>query len=221
MRSLRVLLLAVFTLIVALGVAQAADNRRSVSRDEKNATIHISYGRVIAIEETKLESNAASGAVLGGLVGLATTDKDKKAGDKLAGAAIGAGVGAGITRLLEGSNKAFAITVLRRDGTAVKVIQHKSEGFKVGDCVSVEEGSKSRMLPSPPGMCDGIPNPTPPPADTARTTAAAADSAARASVAAPDSLTQRLCAEARELLLKAKTKDELDLALAKVKAICP
>jgi len=32
--------------------------------------------------------------------------------------------------------------------------------------------------------------------------------------------TARLCAEAKELLLKAKTKDELDLAMAKVKAIC-
>ncbi len=218
MRPSRALLLAVSCLSVAFGVTHAADNRRSVSRDEKNATIHISYGRVIAIEETKLESNAASGAVLGGLIGLATTDKDKKAGDKLAGAAVGAGVGAGITRLLEGSNKAFAITVLRRDGTAVKVIQHKSEGFKVGDCVSVEEGAKARMLPSPPGMCDGIPTPVPPPADTTR--AALADTSARAATPAVDTLTARLCAEARELVLKAKTKDELDLAMAKVKMLC-
>lgn len=219
MRPSRALLLTALALSLVAATAQAADNKRSVSRDEKNATIHISYGRVIAIEETKLESNAASGAVLGGIIGLATTDKDKKAGDKLAGAAIGAGVGAGITRLLEGSNKAFSITVLRRDGTAVKVIQHKSEGFKVGDCVSVEEGTKSRMLPSPPGMCDGIPTPTPPPADSTRA-AAATDSLAKAVAPVRDSVSMRLCAEAKELLLKAKTKDELELAMAKVKVIC-
>ena len=218
MRPIHSIALTVLAIGLCHSLATAADNRRSVSRDEKNATIHISYGRVIAIEETKLESNAASGAVLGGLIGLATTDKDKKAGDKLAGAAVGAGVGAGITRLLEGSNKAFAITVLRRDGTAVKVIQHKSEDFKVGDCVSVEEGAKARMLPSPPGMCDGIPTPVPPPADTTR--AALADTSARAATPAVDTLTARLCAEARELVLKAKTKDELDLAMAKVKMLC-
>lgn len=210
------LLAALALVVLAAPLSHAADTRRSVGRDEKNATIVISYGRVIAVEETKLESNAASGAVLGGLIGLATTDKDRGAGDKLAGAAIGATVGAGVTRLLEGSNKAYAITVLRRDGTAVKVIQHKSEGFHPGDCVSVEEGTKSRMLPAPPGMCDGIPTLAPPAADSSK--AAVADSTAKAPVM--DEATARLCAEAKEMLLKAKTKDELDLAMAKVKAIC-
>jgi len=205
-----------FAVALLLVVAPVAHAQSTVSRVEKNTTIRITYGKVVALEAAKIESGAGSGAALGALIGAATTDKKASGGQKLGNAAIGAGVGAGLVHLLEGSHKAVAITVMRKDGTALKVIQSKADGLAVGDCVAVEEGVKSSIARVSRTFCGEVDPPAAPKADSSKVAAvrdsAAVDSTAKA---APTP-----CDLAKQLLLAAKTKEEVELALAKVKALC-
>lgn len=201
------------TLLLVVSIAPLAHAQGTVSRAERNTSIRITYGKVVSIEETKLKSEAASGAVLGGLIGLVATDKDKKGGDKLKNAAIGAGVGAGVTKVLEGSNKAYAITVARKDGSAVKIIVDKTEGLAVGDCVSVEEGQKSVMNRVSRTFCGERDT-------TIAAPAKPAPEAAKVDSSSKSPMAQTLCDQAKAQLLQAKTKEEMDLAMAKIKALC-
>ncbi len=205
----------VLALVAVALVTPGARAQSTVSRVEKNTTIRITYGKVVNLEAAKIESGAGSGAALGALVGAATTDKKASGGQKLGNAAIGAGVGAGLVHLLEGSHKAVAITVMRKDGTALKVIQSKADGLAIGDCVAVEEGVKSSIARVSRTFCGEVDPPVTPAADSSKVAAVRDSAGVDSTKAAPTP-----CDLAKQLLLAAKTKEEVELALAKVKALC-
>ena len=205
----------VLALVAVALLTPGARAQSTVSRVEKNTTIRITYGKVVNLEAAKIESGAGSGAALGALVGAATTDKKASGGQKLGNAAIGAGVGAGLVHLLEGSHKAVAITVMRKDGTALKVIQSKADGITIGDCVAVEEGVKSSIARVSRTFCGEVDPPVTPAADSSKVAAVRDSARVDSTKAAPTP-----CDLAKQLLLAAKTKEEVELALAKVKALC-
>ncbi len=205
----------VLALVAVALLTPGARAQSTVSRVEKNTTIRITYGKVVNLEAAKIESGAGSGAALGALVGAATTDKKASGGQKLGNAAIGAGVGAGLVHLLEGSHKAVAITVMRKDGTALKVIQSKADGLAIGDCVAVEEGVKSSIARVSRTFCGEVDPPVTPAADSSKVAAVQDSARVDSTKAAPTP-----CDLAKQLLLAAKTKEEVELALAKLKALC-
>ena len=110
---------------------------------KKGQAISIQFGRVVAIEEVKTQSDAGKGALVGGTIGLITAS-GKSGKRRRRDAAIGATVGAGATRAKEGSLKALAYTVETPSG-AVAIVSDQGQ-IRMGDCVSVEQsGSQGNI----------------------------------------------------------------------------
>ena len=160
-----------------------------------NRTISVQYGRVVGIEQVQLESEAASNAVLGGIIGALAAGR----GNRLAGAAVGAVAGGAITAAAEGSNQAVAYTVRLANGSTVKVVTEQAHVAE-GDCVSFEQGQHTNIRRVSKTMCGDEPH-------HPDVHEAHADDAAR-------------CHAAKEELLAAETRAEIDNAVRKVQALC-
>ena len=145
--------LSAVTTLVCLSIVVAGCESTGVSRSDKNVPISISYAKVISAEVVDLQSdvgrNATIGAVVGGVIGLAT-------GQNFAGAAAGAGLGAlgvGVsTRAAEGSQEAMAYIVRGGDGRETKVVT-EDKHLIVGDCVAVETGRTANLRRVSDEMC--------------------------------------------------------------------
>lgn len=110
------------------------------SRSDRNTVISVAYGTVIGVERVQLDSNAGTGAVLGGLAGLAVRGGGRTTRSMMRGAAIG-GVG---TRVMEGSNQATEYTVRLTNGRDVRMITDDGS-IRMGDCVAVEQGRSGNI----------------------------------------------------------------------------
>jgi outer membrane lipoprotein SlyB len=146
-RLARVLMLA--TTSAGFAVMTGAQAQDTISRSQKNQPIAITYGKVIAAEEVKMDSAVAGGAAVGGVVGLATGHGDR---DRAKRAALGALLAGVLTKVAEGSRKAEAFTVQRSDGSTLKIVQDLAD-IRVGDCVSVEQGQTSNVRRVSDQMC--------------------------------------------------------------------
>ena len=172
----------------ALTIPASAQTRR-----DKNQVIAVAYGTVVGIERVKLESQAAKGAALGGLVGLAASGGSKRTKRAATGAVVG-GVG---TRVLEGSNEALEYTVRLNSGADVKMITDQT-GMRLGDCVSVEQGRSGNIRRVSSVHCE------------ANDTAPTADHQQEANA----------CATAKDEIAAATSEAELDLAVKKARILC-
>lgn len=128
--------LSVLVALAALVAFPAAGQ----SRRDTNQVISVAYGTVIGVERVRLDSSARTGAVLGGLAGLAVRGGGRTTRSMARGAAIG-GVG---TRILEGSNEAIEYTVRLTSGQDVRMITDDTS-IRMGDCVSVEQGRSGNI----------------------------------------------------------------------------
>jgi outer membrane lipoprotein SlyB len=101
----------------------------------------ISYGRVTAVQLVMVDNQRAqaTGAVLGGILGLAVGGGNYRA---LAGAG-GAIAGQQIGRVA-GRRQAFEYTILLGGTTTTTMITDEG-GFRIGDCVAVERGKFNNM----------------------------------------------------------------------------
>ena len=163
------------------------------TRRDKNQVIAVAYGTVIGIERVKLESQAAKGAALGGLVGLAASGGSKRTKRAATGAVVG-GVG---TKVLEGSNEAMEYTVRLNSGADVKMITDQT-GMRMGDCVSVEQGRSGNIRRVSSVHCE------------ARDASPTADHQSEADA----------CAKAKDAIATASTDQEFDLAIKKARVLC-
>ena len=182
------------TLTLVWAVTLLAQN--TTTRANTNRVIAVAYGSVIGIEQIKLESRAGGGAIVGGLIGLASSggrSSRTKAGRAAAGAAIG-GLG---TRAVEGSNQAYEYTVQLVSGQTVKMITDQT-GMRLGDCVSVEQGARGNIRRVSSAHCEYAD--TEPSADHVQEAGA--------------------CAQAKEGILSASTEAELDLAVKRTRILC-
>jgi outer membrane lipoprotein SlyB len=132
-------------------VAFAAAPAFAQGRSDRNQVVAVHYGQVIGIERVQLESRAASGAVVGGLAGLAIRGGGRTTRSVARGAAAG-GVG---TRLLEGSNQANEYHVRLLSGQEVRMVLDETTGIRLGDCVSVEQGRRANLRRVSGVHCDG------------------------------------------------------------------
>ena len=181
-----------FTIALALA-ALACAPASGQSRRDTNTVISVAYGTVIGMEEVRLESAAASGAVLGGLVGLAVRGGGRTTRSMARGAAIG-GVG---TRLLEGSNRAMEYKVRLTSGRHVRMITDEG-GIRLGDCVSVEQGRSGNLRRVSSVHCEE--------GGSSEPTAAHREEASA-------------CDQAKEALLQAD-EEAMDLAITRVRILC-
>ncbi len=184
-------LLACVALVVL--VATPALGQR---RGDTNRVISVNYGTVIGVERVQLQSDAASGAVLGGLIG-AMRGRDRSGGSQARSAAAGAAIGGVTTRILEGSNEAIEYTVRLHSGRDVRVIMEPT-GTRLGDCVSVEQGRQANVRRVSSVHCE-TQDAAPTPAHTAEASA---------------------CEQAKQGLLEAADEAAMDLAVRRVRILC-
>ena len=185
---------------VVASIAALALAKEKVERVEKRKAIQVTFGQVISVEEEKEASQAGSGAVLGGIIGAAATHGKSK--DKVKGAAAGALIGALLTRASEGSHKTWAVTLKRTDGSVVKVIQDHIDGIQEGGCVAFEEGVHANVRLVSQELC-GSPELHKDP-----------------DIAAAIQQESDMCHAAKEALAAAKSQEEFDLAMQKIKVLC-
>ena len=105
----------------------------------------VSYGTITGINQQDRDTSGGStgGAVLGGLVGLATgrgRSRSNQALRTLGGAAVGSAAGRAMAR---GTDMVYTVDLV--NGGRVRVVMD-SGNFHRGDCVAVEQGGVSANL---------------------------------------------------------------------------
>ena len=191
--NIKLLLNSVFTLLI---VSQPAF---AVSRSSLNSSIDITYGIVEKVERTKIDSSAGKGAVMGGVIGAATSGHHHRTQHALTGA-LAAGI---LTAILEGKRDAYVYLIETVDGSEKKVITEQGD-IREGDCVSVEEGSTTNVRRVPKVQCEHHNH----------------DVMSEPIVEAKAHEDAAECHAAKKMALKADTEDEVDIALKKVQVFC-
>ncbi len=185
---------AVAGIVVPMQMLSAQEARMNEAR----TTMRLSYGTVDNLQPAKLQSEAGSAALTGGIIGAAATHNK---GNRARNAAAGALIGALIQKAAENRHKMDEITVLLTNGSRVRVIQDHLDGIAAGTCVSVEEGLHTNVRSVSGEFCNATQ-----PADSAilvhRQTEAGA------------------CERAKEQLLDAKTEQEFEFVSRKIKLVC-
>jgi outer membrane lipoprotein SlyB len=129
--------LSVATLAAAILLATGSANSATI--------MSVSYGTITGINQQERDTSggATGGAVLGGLVGLASgsgRSRSNRALRTLGGAAVGSAAGGAMAR---GTEMVYTVDLV--NGGTVRVVMD-SGNFHRGDCVAVEQGGPSANL---------------------------------------------------------------------------
>ena len=192
---MRVQLIATITLLAAMTTASA----QTISRGQLNQGFQIQYGTVGTVEEVKIQSSATSGAVMGGIIGGATSGHSHRGKHAVTGAVAGALLSA----LLEGDRRAYKYTVDLADGGQTKVII-ETGGIREGDRVCVELGNTANIRRVSSVYCEH------PDSEALNDHVTYAKSQADAAE----------CHAAKDMVLKASTDEDIELAMKKVRVFC-
>ena len=159
----------------------------------------VQFGTVTQVEQVRLQSDAAAGALVGGTIGLVASGGGRTAPRN---AILGAAVGAAATSVAQGDRTGIAYTVRMLDGSTVRIISDQSE-IRVGDCVAIERvGDTNNIRREHPAYC------------------ARENQAALAAVQQQTEALAAHCEAAKEELVRATTPEEVDLATRKVSLLC-
>jgi hypothetical protein len=159
----------------------------------------VQFGVVRTADPVTLDSNATSGALIGGTIGLATSRgrmSPRMARNTIVGVGTGGAIGAASDR------PGVSYTVDMADGSAVRIVSDQRE-IRPGDCVAVERvRGTANIRRAPEQFCD------------AQNTRAV--QAVQASVRDE----AKKCAAAKDELVRASNADEADLAERKIALLC-
>ena len=167
---------------------------------EPYMAIAVEHGRITQVEVVRRPSSAPAGAMVGGLLGLILSGEHP--GQKLAGMIGGAVAGGALTAAAEGPRQGWTYTVQLLDGRSERILTEQSD-LRVGDCVAVETGGFTNLRRVSQAWCE----PPPRAVDEERLEAEAQESAAQ-------------CQAAKKELLGARTKEDVDIAVRKVRVLC-
>jgi outer membrane lipoprotein SlyB len=189
--------LCLLVMATVLGACASQPPVRSVGMASGIPQTRIDYGRVTAVQRVELrnQDSQAAGALVGGLLGVASgsgQSASNRALRGLGGAAVGSRVGGAA-----GSSTAFEFTVLLNGTNTLRFVTEKS-GLRVGDCVSLERGQFNNIRLAPDERCE-IPAATPP----------------QAAISEADA-----CAAATQQLLDAATDEEFERAERRMRILC-
>jgi len=159
----------------------------------------VQFGTVTQVEQVRLQSDAAAGALVGGTIGLVASGGSRAAPRN---AILGAAVGAAATSVAQGDRTGIAYTVRMLDGSTVRIISDQSE-IRVGDCVAIERaGDTNNIRREHPAYC------------------ARENQAALSAVQQQTESLAAHCEAAKEELVRASTPEEVDIATRKVTLLC-
>lgn len=173
----------------------------ALAQGRAGAAAKVSIGTVERAERVRLDSEAGSGVLVGGTLGLLSAS-GKSGGKKARNAIIGATGGAMIAGAAQGSREGMAYTVTTGPNTRIKVISDQT-GIMVGDCVAVEEAGATNNV--------------------RRIAREACERASQQAVAQlqPEFQSEAAeCVAAKDQLVNATTAQAVDLATRKVKILC-
>lgn len=164
-------------------------------------SVKISTGIVDSVQNVKLQSEAGTGALVGGALGLLTAG-GKSTSKQVRNTIIGAGAGGAVASGMQGSRNGIAYTILTNDGNAIRVITDQS-GIIKGDCVIVEEnGSTANVRRMTPTACEP------------------ASAKAREELQSSFQMEATECHNAKRQLVEATTAEQVDLARRKMEILC-
>jgi hypothetical protein len=159
----------------------------------------VQFGTVRQVEQVRLQSDAAAGALIGGTIGLVASGGSRATPRN---AILGAAVGAAATSVAQGDRTGIAYTVAMLDGSTIRIISDQSE-IRVGDCVAIERaGETNNIRREHPSYC------------------ARENQAALAAVQQQTEAAAAHCEAAKEELVRASTSEEVDIATRKVTLLC-
>ena len=149
----RVTRLSVITLMMVISIL--CSNMAFAQRSGQSMTVQT--GVVIAAQAVNLQSQAGRGAVVGGIVGYATTSSRQSSSRRARNTAIGAGTGALISRRAQGNLNGMQYTVEIGPGTRITVVTDQTQ-VRVGDCVNVEQAGSgtANVRRVSEALCDAV-----------------------------------------------------------------
>lgn len=159
----------------------------------------VRFGTVRQVEQVRLQSDAAAGALIGGTIGLIASGSSRTAPRN---AILGAVVGGAATSAIQGDRTGTAYTVAMLDGSTIRIISDQSE-IRVGDCVAIERAGDTNNI--------------------RRESFAYCVRENQRAVAAVQPITQAAaahCEAAKEELVRASTPDAVDTATHKINLLC-
>jgi hypothetical protein len=176
-----------------------------VSAQRSGQSMSVQTGVVVAAQAVNLQSAAGRGAAIGGVVGLATTSRNRSTSRRIRNTAIGAGTGALIARGAQGNLDGMQYTIEVGPGSQIIVVTDQTQ-VRVGDCVNVEQAGSGT-------------------ANVRRVSEARCEA-----VFAGDPMDDELqtymtreadmCLQAKERLMKAETDEAFEIAMRRVKFLC-
>ena len=104
----------------------------------------VAYGTISAVSQQKKDTSGGKtgGAIVGGLLGLASSS-GRSTGTKILRSGVGAAAGGAVGgAMASGTNMAYTVDLV--GGGTVRVVMD-SGNYRKGDCVSVERGSTNNM----------------------------------------------------------------------------
>lgn len=183
--------------LAVLCVASAAAACASSPRAGQSAQVQ--FGVVRDAAPVTLDSNATSGALIGGTIGLSVS-RGRTTPRRAQNAVLGMGVGGALAA--DTNRRGMSYTVDMMDGSALRIVSDQRE-IRPGDCVAIERvRSTANIRRAAEQFCDAQ--------------NAEAVGAVQASVR--DMATQ--CAAAKDELVRASDTDEADLAERKIELLC-
>lgn len=163
-------------------------------------SVNVQFGVVRSAQEVTLDSNAAQGALVGGMLGL-VSGRGRSSSRTARNGIIGAGAGGAITGAAEGDRSGMSYTVEVMDGSSTTIITDQRD-IREGDCVAIERvGDTSNIRRVASNYCDGR------------------NQSAVSSVADHTRADALACENAKQALIEA-TQDAVDLAARKVELLC-
>jgi len=153
----------------------------------------IKYGVVESAQTVKKDAKHAGGAAVGGLAALAFAGRRHRPLKIAASAAAGAAIQGAVT---SGTLQQYTVKLV--DGPEIR-ISTEQQDIRIGDCVAVESGQHTNIRRVGSVHCEAKTQSKPP----AHHQASAND-----------------CQTAKSELATAKTNEEVDLAIKKVRVLC-
>ncbi len=192
-----------FVLVAALAVAAAGCVVHPAPPPGPIAQVAVRHGRIVGAELVQRPSTAAQeGAVVGGFLGFLFSGGSLP--EKVLGTAFGAAAGSVVAEANAGPQQAWVYTVRFLDGGTQRVMTERPD-LRQGDCVAVESARYVNLRRVADAFCE------PPPA-----AAAPAEPAIEEQAHAEASS----CEAAKEELTRAKSREETEIAIRKVRVFC-
>src|SRR5690606_34993924 len=127
---------------IALGALAIAGCTSSSYRSGQSASVQ--FGTVVNAREVVLDSNADSGAIVGGTLGL-VMGSGRRSGVQARNAILGAGVGAAIAGAADGDRRGMQYTVSLADGSETRIVTDQRE-IRTDDCVAIERAGDTANI---------------------------------------------------------------------------